>query len=79
MAEILTPKNKTEKVFQKKNHSCRYDTNGRFRILVDYIFMLATSFSKPNVMDLGLPAGGQEKRNCNRREKSNHFYYRKRQ
>ena len=44
MAEILTPEKQNGKVFQKKNHSCRYDTNGRFRILVDYIFYVGNQF-----------------------------------
>ena len=41
-------------------------------------FMLATSFSKPNVMDLGLPAGGQESGTVID-VKIKSLYYRKRQ
>jgi biopolymer transport protein ExbD len=61
MAEILTPEKQNGKVFQKKK-IIRVDMTPMVDLgfLLITFFMLATSFSKPNVMDLGLPAGGQE-------------------
>ena len=59
MAEILTPEKQNGKVFQKKK-IIRVDMTPMVDLgfLLITFFMLATSFSKPNVMDLGLPAGG---------------------
>lgn len=61
MAEILTPEKQNGKVFQKKK-LIRVDMTPMVDLgfLLITFFMLATSFSKPNVMDLSLPAGGQD-------------------
>ena len=61
MAEILTPEKQNGKVYQKKK-IIRVDMTPMVDLgfLLITFFMLATSFSKPNVIDLGLPAGGQE-------------------
>lgn len=58
MAEILTPEKQNGKVFQKKK-LIRVDMTPMVDLgfLLITFFMLATSFSKPNVMDLSLPAG----------------------
>jgi len=58
MAEILTPEKQNGKVFQKKQ-LIRVDMTPMVDLgfLLITFFMLATSFSKPNVMDLSLPAG----------------------
>ena len=59
MAEILTPEKQNGKVFQKKK-LIRVDMTPMVDLgfLLITFFMLATSFSKPNVMDLSLPAKG---------------------
>ena len=59
MAEILTPEKQNGKVFQKKQ-PIRVDMTPMVDLgfLLITFFMLATSFSKPNVMDLSLPAKG---------------------
>lgn len=61
MAEVLTPEKQNGKSFQKKK-IIRVDMTPMVDLgfLLITFFMLATSFSKPNVMDLGLPAGEQE-------------------
>lgn len=62
MAEILTPEKQTGKVFQKKK-IIRVDMTPMVDLgfLLITFFMLASSFSQPNVMDMSLPAGGQDK------------------
>ena len=64
MAEILTPEKQNGKVFQKKK-LIRVDMTPMVDLgfLLITFFMLATSFSKPNVMDLSLPAGENLPRN----------------
>lgn len=59
MAEILTPEKQNGKVFQKKK-LIRVDMTPMVDLgfLLITFFMFAASFSKPNVMDLGLPAKG---------------------
>lgn len=62
MAEILTPEKQNGKNFQKKK-LIRVDMTPMVDLgfLLITFFMLATSFSKPNVMDLSLPAGEQDR------------------
>lgn len=64
MAEMLTPEKQNGKVFQKKQ-LIRVDMTPMVDLgfLLITFFMLATSFSKPNVMDLSLPAGENVKGN----------------